>query len=696
MLCNVCKESLQIVGCLISDPDHNESTRHLRPGCDGQTHHVSLDAFYRSIRDGCFICRYLWISLYEDGCINEYGERLIPQTFEGFCFMAPALKEILLLEKRLTYFLIEPSHSGCMKIGIYFDTSHDGAIRTLLLSPALPDQTVSDDRQLSEVNHIPAYTGEMMQLWHGWFRTCSETHIHCRQAEQQLQTFTPTRLIQLLPDDHAVIPQWQLVHSTIPGVPYLTLSHCWGLSQPTRLTKDNLSEFLQPSSVLSLPETYQHAITIAHSLNFRYLWIDSLCIIQDDEEDWKAQSQLMGLVYQNAACNIAATWAADSDDGCFSYRNPDMVRQCFVTLSQTTNGAATYQISDVSSYLRDVVGAPLNSRGWVIQERYFARRQLSFTKNQIYWECHELVASEQFPSRLPDQGYVVKPRLDYDDKQDIRLAWCELVMRFSGSRLTRKTDKLYAISGLITELQKFTGDTCIAGLWKKNLCRQLCWRFSDGYNNRRTTQGVVAPTWSWANLDGPVWCDSTYLCDKGRIIPWVEVLQVDKSPAGMLFLKGVALHGHATMNNNLDKPLNKFESGAGRHNITLVDPIRSPNLPPIGEFDADIYWDENIVPVPADPSRWPNFLEQRNSELLFLVVLEFRDDTIHFLQGLVLRKPSSCFYADIEYVRMGMFKVFQHVERIVTRLRGMLADVKESTDLSDVGAGNLVEIINVL
>ncbi|KAI0182316.1 heterokaryon incompatibility, partial [Xylaria flabelliformis] len=164
-------------------------------------------------------------------------------------------------------------------------------------------------------------------------------------------------------------------------------SHCWGSSQPTRLTKETLSEFSHPSSVQSLPQTYQHAMAIANSLKFRYLWIDSLCIIQDDDEDWQTQSRFMGLIYRNAVCNIAATWAADSNDGCFVYRNPDTVRSCFVTLYQAFDMPSTYQIYDDDLYGLDIACAPPNSRGWVVQERYFARRQLNIAKHQVYWEC---------------------------------------------------------------------------------------------------------------------------------------------------------------------------------------------------------------------------------------------------------------------------------------------------------------------
>jgi hypothetical protein len=111
-----------------------------------------------------------------------------------------------------------------------------------------------------------------------------------------------------------------------PTSPYASLSHCWGKIKIITLTEGNLREFLEAEIALSrLSQTFCDAISVAKSLNVRYLWIDSLCIIQDSVADWNVESRTMLQVYQNAYCNIAATHAKNGSGGLFSNRNPDLL-----------------------------------------------------------------------------------------------------------------------------------------------------------------------------------------------------------------------------------------------------------------------------------------------------------------------------------------------------------------------------------
>ena len=110
----------------------------------------------------------------------------------------------------------------------------------------------------------------------------------------------------------------------------------------------------------------------------------------------------MGQIYSNADCNIAATWASDSSDGCFNKRDPFTITPTTIELNIENRQSKEYQISDLRIYNGEITEAPLNKRGWVVQERYLARKQLSFAKTQAYWECPELIASEQFPIGLPE------------------------------------------------------------------------------------------------------------------------------------------------------------------------------------------------------------------------------------------------------------------------------------------------------
>jgi hypothetical protein len=305
----------------------------------------------------------------------------------------------------------------------------------------------------------------------------------------QKQTFLPDRLIEIVVDENDNdILSWRLScqgNLNQVSVRYLTLSHCWGLSGHVKLTKKNYCSFLSADGDSNLPKTYRDAFRVTVSLGFRFLWIDSLCIIQDDLDDWRAQSLKMGAIYSNADCNIAATWASDGGDGCFNKRDPLTVTPTTVELNLENGQSREFQISGHYTYKEDITDAPLNRRAWVVQERYLARKQLSFAKNQVYWECPEIIASEQFPTGLPEyvrtagsymklESPAAKPRLQFGDEQELRHSWCSLVENYSDCHLTQPSDKMIALAGLAGQFRDMTGDTYLAGLWKSDLHKQLC------------------------------------------------------------------------------------------------------------------------------------------------------------------------------------------------------------------------------
>ena len=109
----------------------------------------------------------------------------------------------------------------------------------------------------------------------------------------------------------------------------MTLSHCWGTSKSRdyNLSSNNWKQYTDAISVSALPKTFLDAIAFTRVLGIRYLWIDSLCIIQDSQEDWVTESALMPSVYGNSFCNIAASGAFNSAEGCFlSRRRMDQSR----------------------------------------------------------------------------------------------------------------------------------------------------------------------------------------------------------------------------------------------------------------------------------------------------------------------------------------------------------------------------------
>lgn len=177
-------------------------------------------------------------------------------------------------------------------------------------------------------------------------RNCIGHHPGC--SYQRGKDFRhPTRLV-----DVGTVNGIQKPHLWVPGentllVPYMTLSHRWGTSPRVILTKTSIHTLSEEIEVSELPRSHQDAISITRFLGIRYLWIDSLCIIQDSVADWQAESAMMGNIYKFSLCTIAASWALSDDEGCFINHAP---LQAHFDVFQ---GIRNVSESELSAYPRD-------------------------------------------------------------------------------------------------------------------------------------------------------------------------------------------------------------------------------------------------------------------------------------------------------------------------------------------------------
>ncbi|EWY92299.1 hypothetical protein FOYG_05877 [Fusarium oxysporum NRRL 32931] len=205
----------------------------------------------------------------------------------------------------------------------------------------------------------------------------------------------PTRVVAVGGEDtepHLFIP------SSDDRGRYIALSHCWGDAMPLKNTKTTFTEFYQRIDFSRFPKTFQDAIIVCWKLNIEYLWIASLCIIQDDEHDWAVESPKMFDVYQNAYVTIAAAAAHNSSEGLFHPR-PFSVRKMFSTASRNND-----KVEEVEIFARpwnsqwhwiDSIGDgpwcrdpnPLDKRAWALQEHVLSCRILRFTAHWLVWHC---------------------------------------------------------------------------------------------------------------------------------------------------------------------------------------------------------------------------------------------------------------------------------------------------------------------
>src|SRR6266536_1272484 len=238
-----------------------------------------------------------------------------------------------------------------------------------------------------------------------WLNICNEGHSECQSARSSLR-WNPTRLLHIQDDLNSI----RLVDTgDISGtVDYVTLSHCWGSLPIFSLKSDNVTSLMTSIPISVLSKTFREALLFTCHLGFRFLWIDSLCIIQDSDSDWHRESHQMSQVYRNAILNIAATGASNGSEGLFHMRDFSKVPPLPIftnwegrwTMGSGPNMGNKYFLIEYDFAAKDISDAPLNRRAWVLQERLLSSRTIHFSRRQIYWECWGNVFCESFPAGI--------------------------------------------------------------------------------------------------------------------------------------------------------------------------------------------------------------------------------------------------------------------------------------------------------
>ncbi|KAL5331092.1 hypothetical protein ACEPPN_000621 [Leptodophora sp. 'Broadleaf-Isolate-01'] len=224
----------------------------------------------------------------------------------------------------------------------------------------------------------------------------------------------------------------------------------------------------------------------------------------------------MASIYKNCFVTIAATASKDSKGGCFRPRKPfTLLRRPQVEPSESSDTLLLYP--DSMRTLEYMLNAPLNKRGWTFQEQALSCRTLNFCEDQLLWHCLERITTEDgvvdFPGYKPEHdsaerfyaklGTKVGLIKDLNEVVTQRVYWWNVVKEFTSRNLTKITDRLPALSGVIAEFQELTGSKPIALLWNNDLPYGLLWRCASRSMKRPEVLSKI-PTWSWVSLDGPI------------------------------------------------------------------------------------------------------------------------------------------------------------------------------------------------
>ncbi|KAJ4246331.1 hypothetical protein NW762_013682 [Fusarium torreyae] len=337
-----------------------------------------------------------------------------------------------------------------------------------------------------------------------WVHLCDSTHDLC-----QARGSSGIHRLRLISIGEMCIKDFSNATDLNTGVPaYATLSYVWGSTSFERLTRKNVVKLMEPRGLdaLTLPNTIDDTISICKRLDISYLWIDSLCIIQDEESDLIEFIEKMDLIYNESVLTIIAASGLSADSGIPGLRPGAR------TLEQRPTEARGVPLVDCidhkmirySTKFEEpewISGTPWAQRAWTFQEALVSRRMLFFTAEQVYWSCREGMLSEDTVDYFPH------PRLRLDDNFSSS-EYQNIAQTFSTRKLTFEADIMRAFLGTQNHLEKrWPGQKFSWGLPHEALGRFLMWEWSSRISRRlrRGTHAIKSPTGAITRVAFPSW-----------------------------------------------------------------------------------------------------------------------------------------------------------------------------------------------
>jgi hypothetical protein len=335
-----------------------------------------------------------------------------------------------------------------------------------------------------------------------WFRGCQSSHTNCTPKAATL----PTRLLEV-GSQNGRHPRLVYSDDLADRNPeYATLSYCWGDILPICTLRATEAAMRRQIPYHSLPRTFQDAIDIARVLRISYIWIDALCIVQDDHADWEREANRMKQVYSGSALTITASGARDSSEGFFAHEPPrgsfgsaPFTRVHFTFDNPMTGKTMLVQVQDHGGSSGGM--APiLQTREWALQESVLSNRVIQCVESELFWRCNHVCQTEcglSLPTNTTWSWNV--PVLDLKDVSSLHEVWRKLVEDYSGRSFTLQKDRLPAMAGLVSHFQEATNDLPCLGMWNRTLPHDLAWMRTGRLQNPQSSSGAEwnLPSWTW-------------------------------------------------------------------------------------------------------------------------------------------------------------------------------------------------------
>lgn len=413
-----------------------------------------------------------------------------------------------------------------------------------------------------------------------WTESCiNRCRDSCTACEYDVgRSIYPRRVVQILrypqgTDDLALVTDYEPSRGD-----YVTLSYCWGEpDQPQASTTKNIMNRVRGFSSSVLPATLCDAITVTRRLGFQYIWIDSLCILQDSATDKKVETRKMKSIFQSSFLTLVAASTGSVFTGFLAERQPAHS----IKVGKVPFWTASNQLSSIELNLGDGDEFrrpdPVHLRAWTLEEYILPRRRVVFTRGQLFWTCHGFsevdggFAAPGIPYSLGNMDAVrveeenahnraTNQLSDGDDTDEeggvsehgpiegtrgLQL-WYDLVGEYTSRDLTDSGDKFVAVDGLAQKIAQRHGFQYVWGLWKEDLARGLCWHHRSYDIDRPDPSNLSrsaldpCPSWSWMSVN----CRCEFLQDYEDLTPLASIHIApasDSSELNELIVEGAAL-----------------------------------------------------------------------------------------------------------------------------------------------------------
>ncbi|KAL1616822.1 hypothetical protein SLS54_008214 [Diplodia seriata] len=461
-----------------------------------------LPTLQRSSRAGCAFCCLLLAAVKETVSRPDVdaGDRVTICNLQYEWCLCPYRVRYRLRTLAVSIRLGEEDHDVFFQL-----SSPQGSDCALFLK--IPEDPPQFDHPLSE---------RAAASMKSWLSSCVET---CHPLPDTYPL--PTRLIDVGEPEgkEPRLVETSAMADQGPTPKYAALSYCWGppTDRTLRTEHGSIQSHSEEIKLQRFPKTVRDAILVTRALDLQYLWVDALCIIQNDAEDWATEASRMCDVYRNAYVTLVPFTSESCDDGFLDHRSSRPSIEIPFASSTSPSIAGSYSLHaalphrDHYWYGADVTRSQWRTRGWTMQEENLSLRKLMFGLDRTVFECASASNWDREPPGTPQRSEELSltPALPLPAAHKL---WLEQTTAYTDRAFTNPTDKLPAVAGyaqlFATHFDPL--DQYVAGLWLSTIHAGLLWHHVPSDDDasvppsfaallaRLREPPYVAPSWSWA------------------------------------------------------------------------------------------------------------------------------------------------------------------------------------------------------